>query len=415
MPRMSRRDVKAGMILDRDVTNPRGQLLIASGTVLTEKHISALQLWGISLLHIRSSEDEQDAETAAPVSQEALERGRERARAAFAQNHERLTHPFFEALLPHVALRYAREEMGPQQPEMRPSPESAFMVGESRARTAGEMVKAVGTLGSLPMIYQELIQVVNHPLSSATDVANIISKDVGLTARLLRIVNSAFYGFPGQVETVSRATTIVGTNELCELALATSVMSVFDRSLRGVVNMSQFWLHSLFCGSVARMLGKFRGGANTERFFVIGLLHDIGRLVMFSEAPRRVREALDLAARSSRPVSDAERELFGFTHAAVGEALLSTWNIPPSHREAVRCHHGPMSGRELTADVCIAHVAEVVANAMRIGRSGDTEVPPMHVAAWDYLELKPEDLQAVIEEGETHVRDLAGIFGVLGP
>ncbi len=412
MPRMSRRDVTAGMVLGRDVTNPRGQLLIPEGTVLTEKHISALQLWGITLLHIRGPEDDASVKPAVPVSKEALERGKERATAIFLLNRDQLPHPFFEALLSHVANRFAREEMTQRKEEAPVPVEVVSVVGEPRARTAAEMVKAVGTLGSLPMVYHELIQVVNHPLSSATDVANVISKDVGLTARLLRIVNSAFYGFPGRVETVSRATTIVGTNELCELALATSVTSVFDRSLRGVVNMSQFWLHSLFCGSVARMLGKFRGGANTERCFVMGLLHDVGRLVMFSEAPRRARATLDTAAESGRPVCDVEKEMFGFTHADVGEALLKSWNLPSSHREAVRRHHGPLSSRDLNVDVCIAHVAEMIANAVCIGRSGDRAAPPMFVEAWDHLNLNPDDLQTVIEEGETHVRDLASIFGV---
>lgn len=412
MPRMSRRDVTAGMVLGQDITNPRGQLLIPEGTALTEKHISALQLWGITLLDVRGPEDDATVKPAMPVSKEALERGRERAAAVFALNRDQLSHPFFEALLSHVAMRFARDEITQPTEEASVPAETVSVLGEPRARTAGAMVKAVGTLGSLPMVYHELIQVVNHPLSSATDVANVISKDVGLTARLLRIVNSAFYGFPGGIETVSRATTIVGTNELCELALATSVMSVFDRSLRAVVNMSQFWLHSLFCGSVARMLGKFRGGSNTERCFVMGLLHDVGRLVLFSEAPRRTRETLDMAAESGRPVCDVEREMFGFTHADVGEALLQSWNLPPIHREAVRRHHGPLSNRELSADVCIAHVAEIIANAVRVGRSGDLAAPPMCVAAWDYLNLNPDDLQTIIEEGETHVRDLASIFGV---
>lgn len=413
MPRISRRDVKAGMVLAEDVNNPRGQLLIAAGTVLTEKHISALQLWGVSFLHIEGPEGEESTDTAPLISEEALMRAKEQAVAAYQHNKDRLAHPFLKCLVQQSIIRFATENPGECGETLHGAHEpGGAETGETRVRTAEDMVKRVGTLGSLPSIYQEIIQVVNHPLSSATDVANVISKDVGLTARLLRIVNSAFYGFPGKIETVSRATAIVGTNELCELALATAVMSVFDRSLRNVVTMSQFWLHCLFCGSVARMLGKLRGGANSERFFVIGLLHDIGRLVMFLEAPRLSREVLEEAARSGRPVYEVERAMFGFTHAAAGRELLAAWNLPQTHQEAVRHHHVPLENRELTPDIAIAHIAEVIANAMRVGRSGDSAVPPVTVEAWEYLNLSTDVLREVIEDADTHVHDLATIFGV---
>jgi len=413
MPRISRRDVKAGMVLAEDVTNVRGQLLVAAGTALTDRHVSALQLWGISFLHIESPEGEEATETTTLISEEALARGKEQAVVAYRLNKDRLTHPFLQWLVEQSIIRFASEAPCEEVESVRNVREAASAEkGETHLRTAEDMVKRVGTLGSLPSIYQEVIQVVNHPLSSATDVANVISKDVGLTARLLRVVNSAFYGFPGKIETVSRATAIVGTNELCELALATAVMSVFDHSLRDMVNMSQFWLHSLFCGSVARMLGKLRGEANSERYFVMGLLHDIGRLVMFSEAPKLSRDVLEEAAKSGRPVYEVERAMFGFTHAAVGRELLAGWNLPVTYQEAVSHHHVPLASRELTPDIAIAHVAEVIANAMRVGRSGDSVVPPVSIEAWEQLNLSTDVLRGVIEDAETHVRDLATIFGV---
>ncbi len=401
------------MVLAQDVSNSRGQLLVPAGTVLTEKHIGALQMWGISFLHVECPDEASDEDTAALVPPEALERAKKAAAAAFRLNKDNLSHPFFRCLLGECIFRYARRngELFAEQ-EHAAAEDGHGANGETLERDPEIMVKKVGTLGSLPGIYQEIVQVVNHPLSSATDVGNVISEDVGLTARLLRIVNSAFYGFPGRIETVSRATAIVGTNELCELALATSVMSIFDRALRGVVNMPQFWLHSLFCGSVARTLGKIRGEPNTERYFVMGLLHDVGRLVMFSEAPRRSSLVLEEASSSGRAVYDVEREVFGFTHAAVGEALLGLWNLPATHREAVRGHHAPLTKRDRAADAVVAHVAEIIANAVRIGRSGDTAVPPMRMETWDQLGLSTDVLRSVIEDAETHVHDLATIFGV---
>ena len=139
------------------------------------------------------------------------------------------------------------------------------------------------------------IDLINDPDASAAEIGDVISEDPALTARLLKIVNSAFYGFPSRIETVSRAITIVGTLELLDLILAASVVKAFSGIPSELVDMDQFWEHSLYTGVTARVLAGRHRAPDTERYFVAGLLHDIGALVLYRQLPRQSRAALPVA------------------------------------------------------------------------------------------------------------------------
>jgi HD-like signal output (HDOD) protein len=414
MPRLSYRDLEPGVVVSEDVRNPRGQLLIPAGTALTEKHLNALKLWGISAVSVDAGDASAGDERTEEVSSEALEQARVRAEELLALNGSAGGHPARAALF-DICVGRLLKHGAPGE-----GASESILDGQTRMSAAAEpaigtperLVQRLGTLGSLPAVYREMMEVVNHPLSSATDLANVISRDAGLTARLLRIVNSAFYGFPAKIETVSRATTVVGTSELCQLALATSVMTSFDKALGGVMRMSHFWLHSLCCGASARLLAKYKGEHNTERYFVIGLLHDVGRLAMLSEIPQATFKALESSAEAGKPAHEGEKEIIGFSHAAAGRALLEAWNLPPGQREAVGCHHTPFATRQYQTEAMIAHVSEVLTNAMCPGKSGDRLIPPLATKAWDGLGLDASMIVDVVDEAERQVAELAGLFGV---
>ena len=167
-----------------------------------------------------------------------------------------------------------------------------------------DLLKGYVEVSSLPMIHLRLEEAINNQNKSMSDIAKVIREDPGLTARLLRIVNSAFYNFPSKIETISQAVTIVGTQQLSALALATSVMKMFKGLPQNLVSMDSFWRHSIACGLAARMIGSFRRETKPERFFVAGMLHDIGRLIMYTKIPdpvardpRHGREVADPAVR----------------------------------------------------------------------------------------------------------------------
>jgi HD-like signal output (HDOD) protein len=412
MAQLSSADLQVGMKTARDVKDQQGRLLIPAGTSLTEKHLRAMKLWGIAVAHIEDEGGAGATGIKAAFSAEILDQAGTETERLFANNAANRDHPVFQPLFDHCLAKTARriDTGGHDHAETKGSSQKPPEVEYKCDYSLGTIVRRSKTVSSLPAIYHEIVEVVNHPHSSAVDVANVISRDTGLTARLLKLVNSAFYGFPAKIETVSRATTMVGMNELCDLALATSVTGLFGKTPNADIDMSKFWSHSICCGLVGRSLANHRREPRTERYFVAGLLHDIGRLIIFTQLPATARSIMEESRKSGRPVLDLEVETMKFSHADVGSALLEFWNLAPSQQEAVECHHQPGAALRYPNEAAITHVAEITANAMRMGHSGDPLVPPLSVRAWDCLDLEPELLTTVMEETEMQVQDLTRIL-----
>lgn len=252
--------------------------------------------------------------------------------------------------------------------------------------TAKRIVEETKTVSSLPTIYYRLVAAVDNPTTSNRDIERIIHTDSGLVARLLRIANSAMYTFPSKIDTIGRAISIIGTVQLRELALATSVIQMFKNIPVTLVDMRSFWEHSIACAITARALAGYRREVNPERFFVAGLLHDIGRVLMYDKVPQQMEEALSQAAKCSGLLFKVEREILGFDHAAVGQILLTQWKLPIHTINAVRYHHHPKLD-DLYSDAAIVHVADIMANTLQLGTSGEQLVPPLDTVAWDNLGL----------------------------
>jgi len=267
---------------------------------------------------------------------------------------------------------------------------------------ASDLLKGVVGVASLPDVYVRLSSVVADPRSSAADVGLVIAEDPGLTARLLKLVNSAMYGFPSKIETVSHAISIVGTAQLQDLALATSVIRLFASMPQELVTMESFWRHSVACGVAARALASRRREVNVERFFVAGLLHDIGRPIMFMQVPEEARAAVTRSRETGESLYLVEHQVLGFDHSHVGHALLEQWKLPPSLRESVAQHHYPERASRFPVETAVVHVADVIANALRFGSSGEPGIPALHAKSWDAIGVPATVLSDVIGEVEEH-------------
>ncbi len=184
--------------------------------------------------------------------------------------------------------------------------------------TPKSLINDSGTVPSLPLIYEEITNTINDPNSSTNSIGDVISKDSGLTARLLRIANSALYNFPSTIDTISQAVIVIGIQQLRDLALGTSVVELFEGIADDLVNMDSFWRHSIACGIAARILATYRREANVERYFVAGVLHDIGRLIIYLKLSEEAREALVRCKGSGELLYKVEKEILGFDHAEVG-------------------------------------------------------------------------------------------------
>jgi HD-like signal output (HDOD) protein len=273
-----------------------------------------------------------------------------------------------------------------------------------------KLVDTMKTLYSLPDSYQRVNEAVDNPKSSVNSIAKVIGMDQGLATRLLKLANSAFYGFPSRIETISSAVMIIGARELRDLALATAVIEVFKNVPSTLCDMKSFWRHSLACGLMARLLAVRRRESNPERFFVSGLLHDVGRLVLYQNLPDVSASIMKRAREETLLLVQAEREELGFDHARVGSLLLESWRLPPSLRDSVGHHHSFSTTLRYPVECALVHCADFIAGALSIGSSGECLVPQLDQTAWSLMSLAPNQLNPLVDDLERQYTEVERIF-----
>lgn len=262
--------------------------------------------------------------------------------------------------------------------------------------TARELVAGVTNLLSFSTVYLRVNELLQDPQSSAQDLGAVISHEPGLATRLLKIVNSAYYGFPRKIDTLTRAVTIVGTTELEALVLATTAVDAFNRTSTDLVDMSAFWHHSVYCGLAGRFLARRSGVLHTERLFVAGLLHDVGQLVIYQQIPEQARQALAAAEPTDDGLYRAEQHLLGFTHGDVAAELFERWKLPASIKEAAAFHHEPGRAQEFPLETALVHLANSVANTVEPARNILECRPMRDPQAWESTGLSEEDLDRAL-------------------
>jgi len=255
------------------------------------------------------------------------------------------------------------------------------------AKKPEDLVKGVVKLISLPEIYIRVTQVLEDPNHNAKQLGDIISHDPALTARILRIVNSAYYSLATKIELVSRAVSVIGEDDLRNLVLATSAIDTFKRIPNQLVDIDLFWRHSVHTGIVSRLLSRHCNILHGERLFVAGMLHDIGKLVLYFKEPELSQQVLIRAAESDGQLYRAEKDIIGFTHGDVGAALIEAWKLSDTLKEVIAYHHAPLKARNYRMETAIVHIANCVVNAI----SPDVE-PDEHMLD-DYPAFEPATLE----------------------
>lgn len=277
-------------------------------------------------------------------------------------------------------------------------------------RTPADVVRDTGELATLPGLYLRLAELAGDPRRSAEDLGRVIADDPALTARLLRLANDAPQGASGGVDTVSEALAVVGTADAADLALATSVMRHFDGVVPEWVDLESFWRHSVGVGIAARTLAVHRGSATPERLLVGGLLHDIGRLALLIADGPGMSRIISRARRTRSPLHDIERETLGYDHADVGRALLASWQLPAGLQEMAGAHHRPETAVGYPLECAIVHLADMIANALALGSSGEVLVPPPSATAWEIAEISPDALPSLLADIDRQYADTVQVM-----
>jgi putative nucleotidyltransferase with HDIG domain len=412
--RISAANLKPGMVLAEDARRPDGALVVARGTTLSARHIAMFATHRVAEACVACAAPPL-REPEPPLDPLVLEAARDhvRSRFVFAGARHPLLAELMKLCVPGVAQAMVRKKTAfPDPPPSAPPLPPGGSGDEGRPPpSVRDIIASDPALVSLPDVFARICEVLNNPVSTAQEAARVIGMDQSLAARLLRLVNSAFYGFPTKVDTLSRAVTIVGSRQLTTLALGISVVSLFRDLPPGLVNVKSVWKHSVACGLAASALAGSAPGVSdgAERLFVAGLLHDVGRLVMYRNLPEFSGRALRQARLEKILVRPAEVRIFGFDHAALGQALLTEWRFPEALALAVGHHHGP-GRRGWLPDTAVVHVADVAVNAMRMGSSGEYYVPPLFPEACAVLDLHPQALREAVDKADSQVEAVLSVF-----
>ncbi len=232
------------------------------------------------------------------------------------------------------------------------------------------------TLLSMPEIVLKLNSMLENPECKASEIGNEISLDPALTVRVLKIVNSALYGLPNQVTNIPTAINLLGFKQLRDIVMTTSVIKKFQSIPADLVNMNTYWHHSLSCAISARVIAQHCQLKDPEDFFVMGLLHDIGKLVMYLVLPDQSREVLremmHLQEHSvDADVSNVENKIFGFNHATLGSVLTQQWNLQESQTTPIAEHHLKYAQLTMLESTTVLKLADYISNQLQPSISPD--------------------------------------------
>jgi putative nucleotidyltransferase with HDIG domain len=285
--------------------------------------------------------------------------------------------------------------------------------GSSKNKNKMNHTDLVGIIGkvedlpTLPRTFIRITELVNNPKSSARDLAKVVTDDQVLTVRLLKLVNSSFYGFPQKISTVTGAIVLLGFDAMRNLLLTTSIFDIFsNKDKKDQVKLERLWDHSLGCAVGAKVIGNYLRYDKIEELFVSGLLHDIGKIVEMLFLPDAFAKVLSIVEYKNILMVAAENNIFGYNHAEVGKLLTERWQLPPKLSNIIACHHQPKLAGSVSQEASIVHLADILCRALDMGSGWDEKIPPLNKDAWEALQLELGTIEPIMEEMEREFKDI---------
>ena len=384
--------LEPGMVLADEVRDLRGRLLFGKGKTVQPEHFRIFKIWGITELNISGNNG--NKEGAKPnLDQEQIAKIKDSTLQEFCHND--LNHPAIEEIF-RLSVLFRNENKFFGVDSNIPMDQDGSAENTDNKNWAEKINMANINLPEAPSIVFELNDVIANPRSTADDIAQVVQKSPSLTARLLKIVNSTFYGFPSKIDKISSAVILLGTKEIASLALGISIFSTFDKISKKIVDMFSFLKHSIACGIISRMLAAHKGIPQTEQFFVSGLLHDLGRLIIYGNFPEDSHNILQRSQTTSNLLYEIEKDYFGCNHCHVAKHLMQQWKLPISLENNIFYHHNPSEAQQQVA-ATIIHLADIITHGLGIGTSGERFVPPLDSEAWTTLNLSPTCFDIVVK------------------
>ena len=366
------RQIKPGMVLLKDVRAPNGRMLFKKGTKLTKGHIQALKSWGVNRIEVEG-----------PLSNEEIFIDPELKKRYLEFFSKNVSKDSLMQEIMHISLSYIQNQYNHNLPDLQLNLDDtkiySKIVPPLKTRiSVTKLVDSQKKLCSLPGIYQKLMEVMSNPNSSSANIAEVVSKDPSLSAKLLRLVNSPYFGLVNKIDTVSRAIAILGLNQLMALTKGIIIVEHFKEIPSHLLDMKRFWKHSIAVGLMSSLLCKDKVGAIEEKFMLAGLLHDIGKLIILIGMPGVYFNIMMIAKEERLPIVEAEKRVLGFDHTDVGYVLAKRWYFPQNLQVMIKEHHN-FCENNYVRDTGILQLGDILTHWILYGFSGNMYIPEINI------------------------------------
>ncbi len=264
-------------------------------------------------------------------------------------------------------------------------------------------------LFSLPEIVISLNTLLNDPNSTNEQISDLILQDAPLTIRLLKIVNSPYYNFSSPIETITQAINILGTKELSNFVITTKLINKFNYLPMQLISITEFWRHNLACAIAAKVISKELSISNSEQLYIAGLIHDIGKLVLYISQPALCESLIKKMKSRGLAVNQLEDKIFGYNHSDVGATLLAKWGLSKLVIQTTQLHHEPEQSSDYPIEVALIHLSNGIANLIEKPLSVDDALP-INQAVWKILDINSNQFVHLTNESELKYSQVASML-----
>ncbi len=268
-------------------------------------------------------------------------------------------------------------------------------------------VERLKSLPTLPTVVAKISRMVESADTSAEELGKIISTDQVLAAKVLQLINSPIYGFPGRISSVTHGVVLLGFNVIKSLVLTASVFDIMIERMQGL------WEHSIGCAGIAVRIARRFPSLDPEEVSTAGLLHDLGKVVISSQIPDEFQKIIDCVKNEKRYFIECEREIIGTDHAKIMRWVVKDWNLPLALVEPILYHHTPILSRNAPLQTAVVHLSDILVKAWGYGLSEDIYVPPLDMGAWKRLGFSMDEIKTLVVEAKEEIESVDA-FDLLG-
>ena len=265
--------------------------------------------------------------------------------------------------------------------------------------TLEEVIAQIEEVPALPTVVVRVMQMTEDPDSTVNDINRVLSQDQAMTARVLRLANSAFYGFARRIGSISEAVILLGFKTIRGIVLAAAVSDIMNRSTDGyALDKGELWRHSQAAAIAASTIARKVKFSNLDLAFTASLLHDIGKIILNKAMKESYLEVVEMVEQEKIIFLEAEYNVLGFHHAMIGGRIAEKWRLPTDLVEAIEYHHDPMEAKINKELVAITHVADCICVSMGIGVGIDGMLYKVSAEAMELLKLDDMMIEEMIAE-----------------